>query len=431
MAKMIRPGEKVRGYEIRQLLNKGAMAIAYESVSASGERVFFKQYKSPSVRVEWFKGYVAYQEELKRRLQSARVKHYCYRMVDFFVENWGTPCYFQVFEFVQRGHDLETILGQIQENPEKHPFANRVTLAKVFLAGLGALHEANIIHSDLKPANIQLYEDKTIKTGYQLKLIDMDYSVLADRKAPWHDFQGYIGSPHYFSPEHLAGKPPLKASDVFTAGLILYELLADGHPYPFEGDEYAQAVQAYRVKPPRLAGDTGNNEAVAEMLHRCLAPDPWRRPGAIEIHELLKHAGSKRLSRTTTGPPPSIPSPSPPKPTPTPPEAKPGPPLPPAARTLRLRSESGTEMRLRIRTVVGKHLVQTFGEDSRFWDAEQFALEPKDRQWWVVPRTGAPNETMLNGKAITAPTALKTGDVLAVGREAKGVVKLPLTVVLE
>lgn len=415
MAKMIRPGDKVHGYQIKQLLNKGAMAIAYEAVSPSGEKVFFKQYKSPSVRVEWFNGYVAYQEELRRRLHGTRAKHFCYRIIDFFVENWGTPCYFQVFEFVERGHDLETILQQIRERPDRHPFPNRVTLAKVLLAGLHALHESNIIHSDLKPPNIQLYEDTTIKTGYQLKLIDMDYSVLADRKAPWHDFQGYIGSPHYFSPEHCAGKPPLKASDVFTAGLILYELLADAHPYTLEGDEYTAAVQAYRARPPRLAGDTGDNEVVAEILHRCLSPDPERRPTAFEINELLKRAKSKPL----TGPAPG----------PAPPEGKPAPPS--AATSLVLRSERGADIRLRIRTVVGKHLLRTFGEDSRFWDAEQLTLEPKNGRWWALPKMGAPNETMLNGKAITAPTPLKTGDVLAVGREAKGVMKLPLTIQLD
>jgi serine/threonine protein kinase len=82
-----------------------------------------------------------------------------------------------------------------------------------------ALHESKIVHADLKPANAYLIEDATIGSGYQLKLIDMDFSLLADRRAPWHGFQGYVGTDNYRSPEHLTrGAVPGLASDVFTCG---------------------------------------------------------------------------------------------------------------------------------------------------------------------------------------------------------------------
>jgi hypothetical protein len=70
-----------------------------------------------------------------------------------------------------------------------------------------------------------------------------------------------------------------------------------------------------------------------------------------------------------------------------------------------------------------------FGEDARFMDSvRQFALERRADGWWVVPNTGATNETLLNGKALAAPARLAEGDVLGVGREAKGIVKLPIQV---
>ena len=71
------------------------------------------------------------------------------------------------------------------------------------MAGIAALHESKIVHADLKPANAYLIEDPTIGSGYQLKLIDMDFSLLADRRAPWHGYQGYVGTDNYRSPEHL------------------------------------------------------------------------------------------------------------------------------------------------------------------------------------------------------------------------------------
>src|SRR4029450_12438554 len=130
------------------------------------------------------------------------------------------------------------------------------TWTKVLLAGVAALHEARVVHCDLKPANAYLIADPTIGAGYQLKLIDMDFSVLADQRAPWHGHQGYVGSDNYRSPEPLTkGAVPGLASDVFTCGLILYELLAGVHPYWHEDQaEYAKRVRAYAIKPPALLG---------------------------------------------------------------------------------------------------------------------------------------------------------------------------------
>ena len=104
------------------------------------------------------------------------------------------------------------------------------------------------MHADLKPANAYLIEDPTIGSGYQLKLIDMDFSLLADRRAPWHGYQGYVGTDNYRSPEHLTrGAVPGLASDVFTCGLMLYELLAGEHPYWRDDQaEYARARAGLR-----------------------------------------------------------------------------------------------------------------------------------------------------------------------------------------
>ena len=81
--------------------------------------------------------------------------------------------------------------------------------------------------------NVYLIRDPSLGAGYQLKLIDMDFSVLADHRAPWHGYQGYVGSDNYRSPEHLTrGAMPGLASDVFTCGLILYELTPRMRTHP-------------------------------------------------------------------------------------------------------------------------------------------------------------------------------------------------------
>jgi hypothetical protein len=91
-------------------------------------------------------------------------------------------------------------------------------------------------------------------------------------------------------------------------------------------------------------------------------------------------------------------------------------------------SGSGESLHIRIRTELGKALLRRFGTDAEFWDAAQCAVERRaDGQWTVVPASGSVNETLINGAAVTTPTLLRDGDVLAVGRSAKGVSKLPLT----
>jgi serine/threonine protein kinase len=98
------------------------------------------------------------------------------------------------------------------------------------LAGINAIHRAGVIHTDLKPENFYLLPDPAMAVKYKLRVIDMDFSLLEGKQAPWHGHEGYVGTPGYLSPEHLAGKVPVKASDVFTLGLILGQVLGGGHP---------------------------------------------------------------------------------------------------------------------------------------------------------------------------------------------------------
>lgn len=205
MPRQLKVGDKINGYTITAHLNTGAMANAFAANDKTGKKVFFKSYKSPTCAVSWYRAYVDYQRELKHRLETHLVGKFCVRLLDQFEFTFGIPTFFQAFDFVHGGEDLEQILAKLRKSPHALDWNQRHILAKVMMAAIHQLHDAKIVHGDLKPPNLQLFRDPAILAGYQLKLIDMDFSVLADRRAPWHGHSAYVGTPGYFSPEHLSG----------------------------------------------------------------------------------------------------------------------------------------------------------------------------------------------------------------------------------
>jgi serine/threonine protein kinase len=449
MAKKLKVGDVIHGYRILSVFGPGMMAISYAAQSPSGRKVFFKQYKSPSPTVVWYRNFVAYQKELSERVSSGRAGTFAVRQVDAFEAVWGGPCYFQAYEFVDNGADLQEVLDHQRDKhresgkaPAANPavFLRHVNWAKVLVAGVAALHESRIIHADLKPANAYVVKDPTLSSGYQLKLIDMDFSVLADRRAPWHGFQGYVGSDNYRSPEHLRrGEAPVLASDVFTCALILYELLAAHHPYWSEDQaEYAARVQAYAARPPALSGTLpapASNAEVSAILHRCLAPDPAERPTAAALLSALNGrdvAASARVGATAVPTTPA--SPAPPRPIPPtgrPPARAPAKPMgkPLTAEVLSLQAPDGRTLKVRVRTELGKPLMRQFGAEAAYWDEAQCSVErAASGQWTVKPLGKTANATLLNGRALTGPQGLSEGDSLAVGNAAKALIKLPLIV---
>jgi serine/threonine protein kinase len=372
----------------------------------------------------WYEAFIAYQRELASRVRNGKAVHFAVAQVDAFEERWGGPCYFQAYEFVENGDDLQKILDAERDRHRKlgvratvdaTVWSRHVTWAMVLMTGIVALHQSKIAHVDLKPANVYLIKDPTIATGYQLKLIDMDFSLLTDRRAPWHGHQGYIGSDNYRSPEHMTrGQVPGLPSDIFTCGLILYELLAGRHPYwSDDQQEYAKRVHAHATEPPALAGlmpPQANNAEVSLALYRCLSPDPAARPTAPELRGILSGRNAVNTSISSTSVDPAL-----------------GAPI--LSPVLELREAGGRTLSIRVRTELTKALMQQLGPDADFWDSKQCVVDRNaSNQWVLAPFDHTTNETLLNGKAVTSPVVLRYGDAIAVGRQAKGIIKMPLTV---
>ena len=153
MAKKLKVGDVIRGYRVTKVIGPGMMAISYAAQAPTGAKVFLKQYKSPAPTVVWYDAFVAYQRELSGRVTDGKAAHFAVHQLDAFEETWGGLCYFQAYEFVEAGADLQQMLEEEREQyrrtkalatSDPSVWARHITWAKVFMAGIAALHESKI-----------------------------------------------------------------------------------------------------------------------------------------------------------------------------------------------------------------------------------------------------------------------------------------------
>jgi serine/threonine-protein kinase len=188
---------------------------------------------------------------------------------------------YMVMEWCE-GRLLRRILDEGRISPDR-----AIRIAIQVLKALDYIHANGVVHRDLKPENIMVDENDIIK------LIDFGIaSDSASRRLTYANFTATLGTPDYIAPEQVKGKRGDGRSDIFSVGVILYEMLTG--KLPFSGPSPLAAMNDRLLNhpvPPRVA-DPSVSPQLQEILYRALERDPRNRYATAQefLHD-LEHPG--------------------------------------------------------------------------------------------------------------------------------------------
>ena len=245
-------------YRIVGLIGKGGMGEVYKADDLELDQ---------TVALKFLPEELSKNEELLRRFRgevrnARQVSHRNVCRVFDIGETEGL--YYLTMEYID-GDDLSMLLKRIGRLPSD----KAVEISREICMGLAAIHKAGILHRDLKPANI------IIDSKGEARITDFG---IAGIEAEVQGSEARVGTPAYMSPEQVDGKEVTQRSDIYSLGLLLYEIFTGKQA--FEGDS-AQELQIKQVTTsPKNPSEivSGIDPLVESVIVQCLEKDPKDRP---------------------------------------------------------------------------------------------------------------------------------------------------------
>jgi eukaryotic-like serine/threonine-protein kinase len=247
-------------YKLLGQLGQGGMAVVYKAQDLSlGRLVAIKMLRQSLIHDEDF---------LARFQQEARAAANLAHPNIVTVHDFGhhEERYYIVMEYIE-GKDLKTLIK------EGAPFTpeRALDLTIQVCAGLGYAHRAGLIHCDVKPQNVLVTADGRVK------ITDFGIARALATLRPGETTDVVWGSPQYYSPEQAAGEHPSPASDVYSIGIVMYEMLAGRLPF-VASNQQALTLMHLREEPPRLSVfNPAVPETLERIIHKVLAKEPSAR----------------------------------------------------------------------------------------------------------------------------------------------------------
>jgi len=289
--------KKLGKYEITDRIGRGGMAEVYRGYHVSLDRY---------VAIKLLHPFLADDPEFKDRFENearnvAKLKHpNIVQVYDFDFDPEGES-YYMVMELIN-GPTLKDKLFELASSGERFSIAESIRVVRAAAEALAYAHLRNMIHRDVKPANLMLDEDeRVVLTDFGIAKIVTGTQFTASG--------GMVGTPAYMAPEQGLGEAGNERSDLYSLGVILFQLVTGR--LPFDADTPLGIILKHVNEPlpsPRSFMPT-LSEDMESIICRVLAKDPEDRyPSAAEFaNDLasLDEAGNRRaqaeLSVRSTG----------------------------------------------------------------------------------------------------------------------------------
>ena len=271
-----------RRYELQELIGGGGMADVYKAQDklldrAVAVKILHQQYANDAEFVEKF-----------RREATAAAKLAHPNIVNIYDVGEDGGSQYIVMEYVS-GPTLKEV---IQQKGCLEPI-EAVRIAKEIASALESAHRNNLVHCDIKPHNILVMPDGHIKVT--------DFGIARAVSASTMTYSGSVmGSVHYFSPEQAKGTVITTKSDVYSLGVVLYEMLTG--QLPFNGETSVSiALKHLQEEPVPIRQINPSIPPVLEaIVQKAMSKDPADRPSSTELYADLNQAKAMLADRGTS-----------------------------------------------------------------------------------------------------------------------------------
>lgn len=274
-----------RRFRVEDVIGRGGMAIVYRAFD-------LKNHQTVALKVlrEEYEEDPEYKERFKREAAVNRKLNHP-NVVNSIDSGVAGGVSYIALEYV----DGQTLKEAIAENGRMDQ-DTAVHCALGILAALSHAHQRGIIHRDVKPQNVMITRSGQVKIG------DFGIAGLADSKTISSD-GNVMGSVHYFSPEQAKGMSATSASDLYSVGIILYEMLT-GH-VPFDGETAVSVAMMHLMETPKPVSQEAHVCRALELIvQKALEKEPRARyqsaDGMIrDLRRALRHPDGEFMTQKT------------------------------------------------------------------------------------------------------------------------------------
>jgi len=280
--------QKLGRYEILEEIGKGAMGVVYLARDPLiGRQVALKTFRVGFSAKDH--ELVQFRSRFVREAQSAGIlSHPNIVTIHDVVDEGGEGICFIAMEFVKG-----TNLKQLLQRPDPFGYDRLIDIVSQVAEGLDYAHSRGVVHRDIKPANILIAQDGKVKiTDFGIARLDTSNLTMEGQ---------LLGTPNYMAPEQIQGKEVDHRADIFSLGVVFYEMLT--RRKPFQGENLTAVTHKIVYEPFTPAEEIIKDlpPGLTAVMTRCLEKDPNRRyPRAAEIAAELRRSGARRLDAADT-----------------------------------------------------------------------------------------------------------------------------------